>query len=128
MLRDYGLVCSCNGVSKGKIIEAIGAGCASLGALKKETKAATSCGGCGPLAKQILDCELKKRGVEVKNHLCEHFKYSRQELFHLIKVEGIRNFEAGVAKHGQGRGCDVCKPAVASILASCWNEMILRPK
>src|SRR5882672_931945 len=55
MLSDSALVCSCNGVSKGKIIEAIGGGCASLGALKKETKAATSCGGCGPLAKQILD-------------------------------------------------------------------------
>jgi nitrite reductase (NADH) large subunit len=128
MLPDSALVCSCNGVSKGKIIEVIGAGCASLGALKKETRAATSCGGCGPLAKQILDAELKKRGFEVKNHLCEHFKYSRQELFHLVKIENLRTFDAIVAKHGQGRGCDICKPAVASILASCWNEMILKPR
>src|SRR6267378_281080 len=128
MLPDSALVCSCNGVSKGKIIEAIGSGCASLGALKKETKAATSCGGCGPLAKQILDAELKKRGFEVKNHLCEHFKYSRQELFHLARIGNLRTFDAIVVKHGQGRGCDTCKPAVASILASCWNEMILKPK
>ena len=128
MLLDSALVCSCNGVSKGKIIEAIGSGCASLGALKKETKAATSCGGCGPLAKQILDAELKKRGFEVKNHLCEHFNYSRQELFHLARIGNLRTFDAIVVKHGQGRGCDTCKPAVASILASCWNEMILKPK
>jgi nitrite reductase (NADH) large subunit len=128
MLPDSALVCSCNGVSKGKIIEAIGSGCASLGALKKETKAATSCGGCGPLAKQILDAELKKRGFEVKNHLCEHFNYSRQELFHLARIGNLRTFDAIVVKHGQGRGCDTCKPAVASILASCWNEMILKPK
>jgi len=128
MLPDSALVCSCNGVSKGRIIEAIGSGCASLGALKKETKAATSCGGCGPLAKQILDAELKKRGFEVKNHLCEHFNYSRQELFHLARIGNLRTFDAIVVKHGQGRGCDTCKPAVASILASCWNEMILKPK
>src|SRR6266851_2764818 len=128
MLSDSALVCSCNGVSKGKIIEAIGGGCASLGALKKETKAATSCGGCGPLAKQILDAELKKRGFEVKNYLCEHFNYSRQELFHLARIGNLRTFDAIVVKHGQGRGCDTCKPAVASILASCWNEMILKPK
>ncbi len=96
--------------------------------MKKETKAATSCGGCGPLAKQILDAELKKRGFEVKNHLCEHFNYSRQELFHLARIGNLRTFDAIVVKHGRGRGCDTCKPAVASILASCWNEMILKPK
>ena len=64
----------------------IAGGCTSLGALKKTTKAATSCGGCVPLAKQILDAELKKRGVAVNNHLCEHFAFSRQELFHLVRI------------------------------------------
>jgi nitrite reductase (NADH) large subunit len=128
MLPDSALVCSCNGVSKGRIVEAVGAGCASLGALKKETKAATSCGGCAALAKQILDAELKKRGVDVKNTLCEHFDYSRQELFHLIQVGKLMSFDAVLSKHGRGRGCDVCKPALASIFASCWNEMILKPR
>ncbi|HEV8261465.1 MAG TPA: nitrite reductase large subunit NirB, partial [Burkholderiales bacterium] len=128
LLPDTALVCSCNSVSKGAICAAIAGGSTSLGSLKKETKAATSCGGCGPLAKQILDAELKKRGFAVNNHLCEHFKYSRQELFHLVKIENLRTFDSLIAKHGQGRGCDMCKPAVASILASCWNEMILKPK
>jgi nitrite reductase (NADH) large subunit len=128
LLPAAALVCSCNNVSKGAICEAVAAGCASLAELKKQTKASTTCGGCGPLAKQILDCELKKRGVEVKNHLCEHFPYSRQELFHLVQVGKLKDFDAVVTKHGRGRGCDVCKPAVASILASCWNEMILKPR
>jgi nitrite reductase (NADH) large subunit len=128
LLPDAALVCSCNSVTKGQIVEAIAGGCASLGALKKETKCATGCGGCGPLAKQILDAELKKRGFAVTNHLCEHFAHSRQELFHLVKLNGIRTFDDLVAKHGSGRGCEICKPAVASILASCWNEMILKPK
>jgi nitrite reductase (NADH) large subunit len=127
-LPDAALVCSCNSVSKGQICSAIAAGAASLGALKKATKAATSCGGCGPLAKAILDAELKKRGHAVTNHLCEHFPHSRQELFHLTKLGKLKSFEEIIVKHGRGRGCDICKPAVASILASCWNEMILAPK
>ena len=108
--------------------EAVAAGCTSLLALKNETRASTSCGGCGPMVRQILDGELRKRGVEVKNHLCEHFPYSRQELFHLIRVGSLKTFDAVITKHGQGRGCDICKPAVASIFASCWNEMILKPR
>jgi nitrite reductase (NADH) large subunit len=128
MVPATALICSCNSVSKGVLCNAIAAGATSLGALKKSTKAATTCGGCGPLVKQILDCELKKRGVDVKNHLCEHFKYSRQELFHLTRVDELKTFDEIISKHGQGRGCDICKPAVASILAACWNEYILKPK
>ncbi len=128
LLPASAAICTCNGVSKGGICDAIAAGCTSLGALKKATKASTACGGCGPLVKQILDCELRKRGVDVKNHLCEHFDYSRQELFHLIRVGKLMSFDAVIAKHGRGRGCDICKPALASIFASCWNEMILKPR
>jgi nitrite reductase (NADH) large subunit len=128
LLPDSALICSCNSVTKATLVGAIAAGCASLGALKKQTKAATSCGGCGPLAKQILDAEMKKRGFRVNNHLCEHFAFSRQQLFHLVKIDSIKTFDVLISQHGRGRGCDVCKPAVASILASCWNEMILKPK
>ncbi|MGB3934531.1 MAG: nitrite reductase large subunit NirB [Burkholderiales bacterium] len=128
LLPDAALVCSCNGVTKGDICAAIAGGCSSLGSLKSKTKAATSCGGCGPLAKQILDAEMKKRGFRVNNHLCEHFAYSRQELFHLVRIENLKSFKELLEKHGRGRGCDICKPAAASIFASCWNEMILKPK
>jgi nitrite reductase (NADH) large subunit len=98
-----------------------------MGSLKKTTKAATSCGGCAPLAKQILDAEMKKQGFKVNNHLCEHFAYSRQELFHLVKINSIKSFDELIRQHGRGRGCDICKPAAGSIFASCWNEMILKP-
>jgi nitrite reductase (NADH) large subunit len=115
-------------VTKRGICEAIAIGATSIGAIKKVTKASTTCGGCGSLVKQILDAELRKRGVDVHNHLCEHFKFSRQELFHLTRVGGLKSFDDVLAKHGSGRGCDICKPAVASILAACWNEFILKPK
>jgi nitrite reductase (NADH) large subunit len=128
LLPDSALVCSCNNVTKGALCSAIAEGSHSLGALKKATRAATSCGGCGPLAKQILDAEMKKQGFKVNNHLCEHFAYSRQELFHLVRINAIRSFDELLGQHGRGRGCDICKPAAASIFASCWNEMILKPQ
>jgi nitrite reductase (NADH) large subunit len=128
MLPASASICSCNNVSKGALCDAVAAGCTTVGALKSATKASSTCGGCATLVKQILDSELKKRGVDVKNHLCQHFEYSRQELFHLIRIGNLRTFDAVIEKHGTGLGCDICKPAVASIFASCWNEMILKPR
>jgi nitrite reductase (NADH) large subunit len=119
-------ICSCNNVSKATICAAIDAGCTTIGALKKSTKAATSCGGCGSLLAQLLKAELASRGVEISNHLCEHFPYSRQQLFHLIRIGQLKSFGDTLAKHGRGLGCDICKPVVASILASCWNEFVLK--
>jgi nitrite reductase (NADH) large subunit len=120
------LICSCNNVSKGAICAAIDAGCTTIGALKTSTKAATSCGGCSSLVARILKTALAARGVAVNNDLCEHFPYSRQQLFHLIRVGQLRSFGDTIARHGRGLGCDICKPAIASILASCWNEFVLK--
>jgi len=120
-------ICSCNNVSKGDICTAVEAGVTTIGAMKKHNKAASSCGGCASLVQQIIKAELLRQGVAVNNHLCEHFPYSRQELFHLVKVGQIRDFGDLIAKHGKGLGCDICKPAVASILASQYNEFVLKP-
>ncbi|MGQ7111683.1 (2Fe-2S)-binding protein, partial [Escherichia sp. TWPC-MK] len=117
-----------NQITFGDLIAAINKGCHTVAALKAETKAGTGCGGCIPLVTQVLNAELAKQGIEVNNNLCEHFAYSRQELFHLIRVEGIKTFEELLAKHGKGYGCEVCKPTVGSLLASCWNEYILKPE
>ena len=127
-LPDTAQVCSCNNVSKGGLCSAIDAGCTTVGALKAKTKAGTSCGGCTPLVTQLLNAELKKRGVSVNTSMCEHFPYTRQQLFHLVRIGELRTFDAVIEKHGKGLGCDICKPAVASILASCWNEFVLKKR
>jgi len=124
-LPETAQVCSCFDVKKSDIADAVVAGHTSISAIKKETGAGTGCGGCVPLVTQVLNAEMKKQGMEVKNHLCEHFEYSRQELFHLIRIEGIRSFKALLSKYGKGYGCEVCKPTVASILASCWADYVL---
>jgi nitrite reductase (NADH) large subunit len=125
-LPDSAQICSCFDVTKEKIVNAINAGCHTVAAIKAETKAGTGCGGCIPLVTQILNLELAKQGIEVSHALCGHFKYSRQELYHLIRVEGLTSFEQVIKKHGKGYGCEICKPTVGSLLASCWNDYILK--
>jgi nitrite reductase (NADH) large subunit len=127
-LPDSAVICSCFDVTKGKIVQAVAAGNHTIGDIKAATNAGTGCGGCVPLVVDVLNAELAKAGIEVNNHICEHFKYSRQELFHLIRVEGITSFAALIEKYGTGYGCEVCKPTVGSILASCWGEHILKPQ
>jgi nitrite reductase (NADH) large subunit len=125
-LPDTAQICSCNNVTKAQICHAIHEDkVTDVPTLKKCTKAGTGCGGCVPLVTDLLKTELKKAGVEVKNHLCEHFSYSRQELYHLLRINEIKTFDELIAKHGKGMGCEICKPAVASMLAATWNEHIL---
>jgi nitrite reductase (NADH) large subunit len=115
-------VCSCHAVTKDEISTAISEqGCADVATLKTCTKAGTGCGSCVPLLKSLL----AESGVAMSKALCEHFSQSRQELFDIIRVRGIRTFSELIREHGTGRGCDICKPAVASILASQGNGHIL---
>jgi nitrite reductase (NADH) large subunit len=126
-LPDSAQICSCNDVSKGVICKAVCGGAVTIGDVKGATCAGTSCGGCVALVTQVMKAEMKKQGLAVNNHLCEHFAYSRQELVHLIRVGNIKTFPALLAQHGKGLGCDICKPAAASILASTWNDFVLAP-
>ncbi|MBQ1072037.1 nitrite reductase large subunit NirB [Micromonospora sp. C31] len=114
-------VCSCNAVTRADVDDAIAGGCADVPALKACTRAGTSCGSCVPMLKQLLDAA----GVRQSTALCEHFDAGRQELFDIVRVRGIRTFSQLVAEHGRGRGCDICKPVVASILASLGSGHVL---
>lgn len=118
-------ICSCHNVSKGDIVEAIDGGCQTVADVKGCTSAATGCGGCAALLKNVVDFELSARGLEVNTDLCEHFKYTRQDLFTIVKSTQIKTFDELIEKHGTGHGCDICKPTVASIMASLWNEHVL---
>ena len=104
------------------------AGFCSLGEVKSETSAASGCGGCAALLKNVVDDEMEARGLDVDTAMCEHFNFTRQEMFHIIKVETIKSFEDLLHKHGTGRGCEVCKPTAGSILASLWNDYVLEEK
>jgi len=120
-LPDSAQICSCNNVTKGDLKCAIADGCGDIPALKACTAAGTSCGSCVPLLKQLLEAE----GVEQSKALCEHFSQSRAELFEIISATEIRTFSGLLERFGRGKGCDICKPVVASILASTGSDHIL---
>jgi nitrite reductase (NADH) large subunit len=120
-LPDEAQICSCNAVSKGAICAAITEGACDVPMIKGATAAGTSCGSCVPMLKRLLEAQ----GVGQSKALCEHFTQSRAELFQIVAATGIRTFSGLIATHGTGSGCDICKPAVASILASTSSDHIL---
>ncbi|GAB2991070.1 nitrite reductase large subunit NirB [Saccharothrix stipae] len=115
-------VCSCHAVTKQHIVDVVNSGEAvDVPGIKACTKAGTGCGSCVPMLKKLLsEC-----GIEQSRALCEHFDHSRADLFEIVRSTGITTFTELISRHGRGAGCDICKPAVASILASLDNGHVL---
>jgi nitrite reductase (NADH) large subunit len=125
-LPDSCTVCTCNNVTKGDLREAVGGGAiTTLAELKTATTAGTGCGSCTTLCKGLLDHELESAGIEVDRSLCPHFAYTRQDLFDIVRAREVRTFGELLEGWGSGGGCEICKPAVASMLATHWNEHVL---
>jgi len=118
-LPDDAIACSCNAVGVGAVRAAVTEhGCTDLAGVKACSSAGTSCGSCIPLVKKIMTTELARAGVETSTALCEHIALSRPQLFEAVRIGRLSSFSEVIAKHGTGRGCDICKPAIASILSS----------
>jgi nitrite reductase (NADH) large subunit len=124
-MPDVATICSCENITKGALCSAVVAGAQTVGDLKAATQAGTGCGGCVPLLTDVLRDELSRAGVALSSALCEHFDHSRQELFDLVRVHRYATFGEVLARHGRGRGCEICKPTIASILATQTNGYIL---
>ncbi|WP_410675174.1 nitrite reductase large subunit NirB [Amycolatopsis sp. cmx-4-68] len=121
-LPDVAQICSCNAVSKGTLTRAIHEdGCDTVPKLKACTRAGTACGSCVPLLGKLLSAA----GVEQSKALCEHFPQSRAELFEIVQATRITTFSELIGRYGSGSGCAICKPAVASILATLGNGHVL---
>lgn len=122
-LPDTAQVCSCESVSKGAICCSITEGdCNNLGDVIAKTKATTGCGGCKPMVVDLVNETLKSLGKEVKEVLCEHFAFNRQELYDLIKINKVADYNEALNLFGEGHGCEICKPALASIFATITME------
>jgi nitrite reductase (NADH) large subunit len=126
-MPDDAVVCSCNNVTKATIVGVVAedGGCEDVSCVKACTRAGTTCGSCAPVVKNLVEEHFASVGRDVDKGLCEHFALTRQELFDLVSVHGYRRFDDIVEAHGRGRGCDICKPAIASILASQFNGHVL---
>jgi nitrite reductase (NADH) large subunit len=122
-LPDTAVICSCENVTKGALCCSLIDGTAStLTDVVKLTKATTGCGGCKPMVVDIVKATQKSLGKEIKETICEHFNYNRQELFDIVKINKYTNYYEVIDHHGNGDGCEVCKPVVASIFSSIYND------
>jgi len=122
-LPDTAQVCSCESVSKGTICCSIKDGdCKNISEVISKTKATTGCGGCKPMVVDLVNETLKSLGKEVKEVLCEHFNFNRQELYDLIKINKVADYDEALNLFGEGLGCEICKPALASIFATITME------
>ncbi|HEY0888808.1 MAG TPA: nitrite reductase large subunit NirB [Nocardioides sp.] len=118
-------VCSCNNVTRVDIEAAVDAGSETAAEVTRQTKAGATCGSCKATVKRIVEDYFAAQGRVVDTSLCEHFAMTRAELFDVVLIHGYTRFDQIVEAHGTGRGCDICKPAVASILASQLGGHVL---
>ncbi|WP_310379160.1 nitrite reductase large subunit NirB [Flavobacterium sp.] len=122
-LPDSAVICSCENVTKGAICcSIIDETCATFGDVVKHTKATTGCGGCKPMVVDIVKATQKSLGKEVKDVICEHFAYNRQELYDIVKINKFTNHNEVLGIVGKGDGCEVCKPVLSSIFSSIYND------
>jgi nitrite reductase (NADH) large subunit len=122
-LPDAAIICSCENVDKGSLCGLLDDGSASsVAELSACTKAGSGCGGCKPILTDLVDRYLKSQGKVVRNVICEHFPYTRQELRDLIVIKGIRTFDEALDLVGNGHGCEKCKPPLASLFATIYME------
>ncbi|MFD3354545.1 nitrite reductase large subunit NirB [Streptomyces fradiae] len=117
-LPDEAVICSCHNVTKGAICEHT-----TLPEVKKCTKAGTGCGSCVKVIQQLLP----KTG---DGGLCGCFPQTRQDLYEIVQVLRITSYAELLDRYGReeargGEGCEVCKPTVASILASLSHGYVL---
>ncbi|MHA7293482.1 nitrite reductase large subunit NirB [Arthrobacter sp. HLT1-21] len=139
-LPDDVVLCSCNNVTAGACRSAVHGLDANgeatdpaldMPSLKACSRAGTQCGSCVPMLKKLLDAELTKAGRTVSKGICEHFAMSRPELFEAIQALDLASFQDIILRFGTtdeaktGHGCDICKPAIGSILATQRGEYVL---
>ncbi|WP_309647199.1 nitrite reductase large subunit NirB [Nocardioides sp.] len=136
-LPDEAVVCSCNNVTKGEILARVSTGstdderddepCSDATCVTRCSGAGSTCGSCKPTVKKIVEDHFASHGLIVDRSLCEHFGLTRQEIFDVVAVHGYTRFDDVIGAHGTGRGCDICKPVVASVLASQLGGHVLAP-
>ncbi|CAG8943568.1 unnamed protein product [Penicillium salamii] len=128
-LDDSTQICSCHNVTKGDVVENVKNGtCKSIAEVKSCTKAGAGCGGCMPLVQSIFNKTMLDMGQEVSNNLCSHIPYSRADLYNIVAIKQLKTFTEvmkGAGKNPDSLGCELCKPAIGSILSSLFNPHVM---
>lgn len=126
------IICGCNGVTKGAIVEAItNQKCHTLSALKACTKASASCGGCKPLVEGLLHAYAAEQGTSpAKEGICGCTPLSREEIIAGITEMQLMsvNETMHVLEWHNPEGCSKCRPALNYYLGMLYPEAYVDEK
>jgi nitrite reductase (NADH) large subunit len=120
-MADGATVCGCVGVTKGAIIEAIHQrGVNTLAQLKEATRASTGCGSCTALCETLLKAIAPDFEEDAKTVLCACVPFSQENLREILRSQRLKSVQDVLDIYGNGRGCEVCKPALSYMLDMLW--------
>jgi nitrite reductase (NADH) large subunit len=120
-MPDSDIVCGCNGVRKGDIVQAIHShGITTLAGLKERTRASTSCGTCTGLCEKLLRAVTPDFQEETRTTLCSCVPFSYEQLRDMIRGQKLKSVEEVLNVYGNRKGCEVCKPALSYLLDMVW--------
>ena len=60
--------------------------------------------------------------------VCAHIPYSRADLYNIVAIKQLKTFPEvmkGAGKNPDSLGCELCKPAIGSILSSLFNPHVM---
>jgi nitrite reductase (NADH) large subunit len=123
-IPDDAIVCGCNGVTKGMIVEAIEKkGLFTREEVRNETNASGSCGGCSGLVDRLLERVLGSsfEGQKAQAGICTCTKYTRDDVIKNIRERRLKTVQEVMDTLGwESVGCDTCRPALNYYLSMVW--------
>lgn len=116
-MPDSEMVCGCMGVTKGTLIETIHQfGISTMSQLKDRTRASTGCGSCSGLCASLLKAVVPEFQEESKKVLCGCIPFTQEQLREMVRSQQLRSVQDVLDIYGNGKGCEVCKPALSYIV------------
>jgi nitrite reductase (NADH) large subunit len=120
-IPDSETVCGCMGVTKGDIIHAIHEhGITSMAQLKDRTRASTGCGSCSGMCSRLLKAVAPEFEEEKQKVLCACVPFPQEKVRDIVRSQKLRSVQDILDVYGNGKGCEVCKPALAYIVDMVW--------
>ncbi|MGJ9383735.1 nitrite reductase large subunit NirB [Salipaludibacillus sp. CF4.18] len=121
------LICNCNAVPKGTIIEACQSqGLTTVEEVKQCTKASSACGGCKPLVTDLLMYIQSEDFDEVieKKPMCACTTLTDEEIVSEMQVKNLASIHDVMKELGWSKqeGCSTCVPALQYYLGMIYPE------
>ncbi|MGA0542213.1 nitrite reductase large subunit NirB [Neotabrizicola sp. VNH66] len=116
-------ICGCNGVCKGRIVQAVEGGATSLDAVRAQTKASASCGTCTGLVEKVMAlCLGDSFKADANPPMCKCTDHTHEDVRRLIKSQGLKSIPAVMQELGWKTvgGCASCRPALNYYLIADW--------